>query len=56
MSKKFTLLLVVVSLLSFVLEINSYAEEFEIKHADSLEADKKEINIKGNVLITIKMQ
>ena len=54
MSRKFTLLIVVVSLLSFVLAINSHAEEFEIKHADSLEADQKEINIKGNVLINYK--
>ena len=30
------------------------AEEIEIKHADSLQADKEHISIKGNVLINYK--
>ncbi|OGI19491.1 MAG: hypothetical protein A3B68_04165 [Candidatus Melainabacteria bacterium RIFCSPHIGHO2_02_FULL_34_12] len=32
----------------------AFAEEFEIKHADSLEAEKEKINIKGSVVINYK--
>jgi len=34
--------------------LSGYAEEFEIKHADNLEADKQQISIKGNILIKYK--
>lgn len=32
----------------------SFAQEIEIKHADSLEADKQEIKVKGNIVINYK--
>ncbi|MBI2995291.1 MAG: hypothetical protein HYY52_01085 [Candidatus Melainabacteria bacterium] len=31
-----------------------YAEDFQVKHADSLEADKENIYIKGNILVNYK--
>ncbi len=39
-----------------VLQTTNYVlgEEFEIKHADSLEADEEEINVQGNILIKYK--
>lgn len=44
--------------LSIVLTISfsykSYGEDFEIKHADSLESEKEKITIKGNVVISYK--
>lgn len=43
-----------VLILAFLWCPNSYAEDFEIKHADLLEADKNKINIKGNIIINYK--
>ena len=46
------LLILLILLFSFIFFQNlSYAEEFEIKHADKLEADKNQINIKGNISV-----
>ena len=44
--------LIILLLFFLLLTINkSFAEEFEVKHADSLEADQNEIKIKGNIFV-----
>ena len=47
---KFTLIISVLNIICW----DVLAEDFQIKHADSLEADKEQIFIKGNVLINYK--
>lgn len=46
--------LFVILFIFFLLPKASLAQEFEIKHADSLEADPNEIFIKGNILVNYK--
>lgn len=52
--KKIFLSITIVSFLFHISCLSLKAEEFEIKHADNLEADKGTINIKGNILIKYK--
>ena len=44
----------ITTILLFVFCSSSQAEEFEIKHADSLEADKNQISVTGNIIINYK--
>ncbi len=50
MTKRLFLILLILFPLT-ILEGNTATEDFEIKHADSLEADEEQISIKGNILI-----
>ena len=52
--KKYSLVLLIVLFSFITVEASATTEEFEIKHADSLEADEAEINIQGNISIKYK--
>ncbi len=51
--KKSILILTILFSLT-LLKADATSEEFEIKHADSLEADEAQINVQGNILIKYK--
>ena len=51
--KNYILILLILFPLT-ILTGNAAQEEFEIKHADSLEASKAQINVQGNILIKYK--
>lgn len=52
--KKFFFSILTIPFLLNISCLSIKAEEFEIKHADSLEADKGSINVMGNILIKYK--